>query len=214
MSIRIVLVDDHQILRDALRSMIAREHDLEVVGEASDGLEGIQVTRRLKPDVVVLDVGMQKMSGIEVTRTLAGSEGGPKLLGLSASAERRMIMQMLDAGVSGYVVKSAGRDELLRAIRAVAAGRTYLCPEASAELVDSVRYARNGPQRPSEGLAAREREVLALLSDGHTSAQIAQRLCIATSTVEVHRRNIMRKLELHSIAELTKYAVRNGLTQA
>lgn len=216
MAIRIVLVDDHQIFREALRGLIAREHDLEVVGEAADGQEGLQVVQRLSPDVVVMDVGMRRMGGVEAARRMlaeAGSEP-PRILGLSAVTDRRLIMQMLDAGATGYVVKSAGRDELLRAIRAVAAGRNYLCPEASLALVDSVRHAMKGALRPVEPLGPREREVLMLLADGFRSPDIAQRLNIATSTVEVHRRNIMRKLELHSIAELTKYAVRNGLSEA
>ena len=214
MAIRILLVDDHQILRDALRSLIMREHDLEVVGEAPDGLEGIRAVKRLQPDVVIIDLNMRRMSGIEVARTLSAGGNGPRILALSASDDRRMIIQMLDAGAQGYVVKSAGREELLRAIRAVAAGRTHLCAEASGAVVDSVRVTRNGSLSAAKPLAKREREVLTLLSDGLSSREIAERLNIAASTVEVHRRNIMRKLELHSVAELTKYAIRNGISHA
>src|ERR1035437_7460502 len=129
-----------------------------------------------------------------------------KVIALSTFTDRRIVLQMLDAGASGYVVKSSGRDELLRAIRAVGNGRTYLCPDASAVLIDSIRGRNTAESTVREQLGRREREVLQLLADGHTSPEIGEQLHIATSTVEVHRRNIMRKLELHSIAELTKYA--------
>jgi len=212
MSIRVMLVDDHKILRDALKGVLEREHDLAVVGEASDGAEALELARQLQPDVVLMDIGMPGIGGIEATRTLRAEWPETKVVALSTFSDRRIVLQMLDAGAGGYVVKSAGRDELLRAIRAVAHGKTYLCPDSSAVLVDSVRGKQAAEQTPRDLIGKREREVLQLLADGHTSPEIGERLHIATSTVEVHRRNIMRKLELHSIAELTKYAIRNGLT--
>jgi two-component system NarL family response regulator len=214
MNIRVLLVDDHKILREALHSALERESDVLIVGEACDGSEALQLARELKPDIVVMDIGLPLVSGIEVTRRLLRDHPQIHVLALSTFSDRRIVLQMLDAGASGYIVKSAGRDELLRGIRALAQGRTYLCPEVSAIVVDSVRGKKPAEKPHGERLGRREREVLQLLADGRTSPEIAVALHIATSTVEVHRRNIMRKLDLHSVAELTKYAIRNGLTCA
>lgn len=215
MAIRIMLIDDHKILRDALKTVLDREHDIVLAGEASDGVEALRLVREIRPDVAVMDVGMPNMGGIETTRALLAEHPELRVLALSTYSDRRIVLQMLDAGACGYVVKSAGRDELLRAIRAVAQGRTYLCPEVSAVVIDTVRGGKKSIDKNGDiRLGRREREVLQLLAEGCTSPTIAGRLHIATSTVEVHRRNIMRKLDLHSVAELTKYAVRNGLTSS
>ena len=212
MSIRVLLVDDHKILRDALKGVLERELDIAVVGEANDGGECLELARQVRPDIVLMDIGLPVLGGIDATRALVAEDPAIKVVALSTFSDRRVVMQMLDAGARGYVVKSAGRDELLRAIRAVAYGRSYLCPDAAAVLVESLRGKKAPDSPPLEPIGRREREVLQLLADGHTSPEIGKRLHIATSTVEVHRRNLMRKLELHSIAELTKYAVRHGLT--
>ena len=212
MSIRVLLVDDHKILRDALKGVLEREQDIAVVGEANDGGECLELARQLQPDIVLMDIGLPVLGGIDATRALSGENATIKVVALSTFSDRRVVMQMLDAGARGYVVKSAGRDELLRAIRAVAYGRTYLCPDAASVLVETLRSKKTADTPPSEPIGRREREVLRLLADGHTSPEIGKLLHIATSTVEVHRRNLMRKLALHSVAELTKYAVRHGLT--
>ncbi|MQY50625.1 response regulator transcription factor [Rhodocyclus tenuis] len=214
MTTRVLLVDDHKILREALGSVLERENDLALIGEASEGDEALRLSRELKPDVVVMDIGLPLVSGIEVTRRLLRDHPDIRVLALSTFSDRRIVLQMLDAGASGYIVKSAGRDELLRGIRSLAQGRTYICPEVAAIVVDSVRGRKPTQRINGERLGRREREVLQLLADGRTSPEIAGTLHIATSTVEVHRRNIMRKLDLHSVAELTKYAIRNGLTTA
>lgn len=209
MTIDVMLADDHKILREALRSVLEREADISVVAEASDGMETLRVAKETMPRIVVMDIGMPAMGGIEVTRRLHVENPDIKVLALSTFFDRRIVMQMLEAGASGYVAKSAGGDELLRGIREVAAGKTYLSPEIAAVVIDSVRGKKG--EGEDEQLGRREREVLALLADGKTSYEIGVRLHIATSTVDVHRRNIMRKLNLHSVAELTKYAVRKGI---
>jgi len=211
MSIRLMLVDDHKMLREALRTILEKAGDIVVVAEAEDGLVALERARSFAPDVVVMDIGLVGMSGIETTRRMLAENPAIKVLGLSAIADRRMVTQMLEAGATGYVAKSAGSEELLRGIRAVAQGETYLYAEAAAAIVDSMRkQSLQGKQ--SETLGRREREVLQLLAGGKTSVQIAGALGIAAGTVEVHRRNIMRKLDLHNVAELTKYAIREGLT--
>jgi two-component system NarL family response regulator len=213
MSIRLMLVDDHKMLREALREILEKAGDIELIAEADDGPAALKLARELEPDVVVMDIGLVGMSGIEATRRLVAEYPAIKVLALSTFADRRIVLQMLEAGASGYVVKSAGSEELLRGIRAVARGETYLYAEAAAAIVDSLRtQSQQGKQ--NQTLGRREREVLQHLAGGQTSAQIAENLGIATGTVEVHRRNIMRKLDLHNVAELTKYAIREGLTSA
>ena len=211
MSIRLMMVDDHKMLREALRTILEKEDDIQVVAEADDGATALDLARQFAPDVVLMDIGLPDMSGIDTTRRLIAANPGIKVLALSTHADRRVVLQTLEAGARGYIIKSAGSEELERGIRAVARGESYLCAEAAAAVVDSVhRHAEQG--RKPESLGRREREVLQHLASGKTSAEIAQALRIATSTVEVHRRNIMRKLDLHNVAELTKYAIREGLT--
>lgn len=210
-SIRVMLVDDHRMLREALRTILERAGGIELVAEADDGAAALEFARELAPDVVVMDIGLEGMSGIEATRRMLAENPGIKVLGLSTVADRRMVLRMLEAGARGYIAKSAGSDELLRGIRAVAAGESYLYAEAAAAVVDSLRK-RSLQGKRSQTLGRREREVLQFLASGKTSAQIAEELHIATGTVEVHRRNIMRKLGLHNVVELTKYAIREGLS--
>lgn len=212
MTIRLMLVDDHKILRDALRAVLEHETDIVLVAETDDASDVIRLVQAHRPDIVVMDIGLPKVSGIEITRHLLQEFPGIKVLALSSFSERRIILEMLDAGASGYVVKSAGQDELLRAVRALSLGRTYLCPEVSAVVINTMRGKKISDKPQGEQLGRREREVLKLLAEGCTSPEIASTLNIATSTVEVHRRNIMAKLDLHSVAELTKYAIRQGIT--
>ncbi|MFA7270247.1 MAG: response regulator transcription factor [Sterolibacterium sp.] len=205
--IRLLLVDDHKIVREALCSVLEREPDISVVGQAGDGETALVLVAELLPNVVLMDIAMPGISGIEVTHRIMSAYTEVNVLALSTYFDRRIVTQMLEAGAVGFVNKAAGRDELLQGIRAVVAGKPYLCQEIAAMLVK--------PQGGAETqLGRREIEVLQMLVDGSTSAEIAGRLHIATSTVEVHRRNIMRKLDLHSVAELTKYAIRQGLISA
>lgn len=205
--IRLLLVDDHKIVREALCSVLEREADITVVGQAGDGETALALVPELLPELVLMDIAMPGISGIEATRRIVAENPSVRVLALSTYFDRRIVTQMLEAGAAGFVNKAVGRDELLQGIRAVAAGKPYLCQEIASMLVKT----QSGAETQ---LGRREIEVLQLLVDGSTSAEIATRLHIATSTVEVHRRNIMRKLDLHSIAELTKYAIRQGLITA
>jgi DNA-binding NarL/FixJ family response regulator len=210
-SIRILLADDHALLRDGLRSILARERDVEVVGEAADGRAAVDQARKLAPDVVVMDVGMADLNGIEATRKIRSASPSTRVLALSTHSDRRYVAGMLDAGASGYVVKVSAYDELIRAVRAVVSGRVYLSP-AVANRPGAVRKDAARPEGPAATLAPREREVLQLIAEGHRTPEIARRLRISAHTVETHRRNIMQKLDIHSVADLTRYAIREGIT--
>ena len=212
MSIRIVLADDHKMILAALRSLLEKEIDIAVVGEAGDGAALLELVERTAPDIAVVDVGMPGMNGIEATRRLRAARPDLKVIALSAYSDKRFVLEMLDAGAKGYLIKASAGDELPRAIRAIAQGQTYLCPEVAGTIVEAARGKSSPEVNAAAKLGQREREVLALLAEGKSSSEIAARMHIAASTVEVHRRNIMRKLDLHSVAELTEYAIREGLT--
>ena len=211
MTTRILLVDDHRMLRESLKSILENDAGLSVIGEADSGREAVRLARELRPDVVVMDVAMRDMNGIEATRQICSEDAAVQVVALSSHSDRRYVNAILDAGASGYVLKANAYDDLRRAFDAVLHGRKYLCAEVTGDVVDA---ARRAPREASvyELLGPREREVLQLLAEGQTSSEIAARLSVATSTVETHRRNLMRKLDLHSVAELTKYAIRSGLT--
>ncbi len=213
MSIRTLLVDDHTMFRQALRVMLKLEEDIEVVGELGDGSKIVETVALLRPDVVVMDVSMPGMNGIEATRALRAKHPQIKVVALSASNYKQFIIEMMGAGAMAYVVKSAAGDQLVYAINSAAKGKTYLCPESATLLVDSNGLGPGGASTPLESrrLARRETAVLQLLAQGKSSPQIGKLLHIASSTVDVHRRNIMRKLELHNVAELTKYAILVGI---
>lgn len=213
-NIRVLLADDHTILRMALRALLEREPDIELVADVDSGAEALRLAAELAPDVVVMDIGMPGMNGIDATRRMLAACPGVKVLALSAHLERHFVLQMLKAGASGYVAKSANGAELVQGIRAVAQNRTYLSTEVAAIMVDSVREDALGREVGGERLGRREREVLALVAEGKTSQEIASTLHISADTVIAHRRNISRKLGLHSVAELTKYAIREGLTSS
>ncbi len=213
MKIRVVLIDDHKLLRDALSAMLHKEGDIAVVGEADNGRAGLKIVRQLQPDIVVLDIAMKELNGIETAARIKAQFPGVKIVVLSGYWDRSYVLEMLKVGAAGYVIKAAAGSELVRAIRAVSAGRKYLCPEVTGLMVETA-FAGNGSVGESGiKLGHREREVLQLLAEGLRSAEIAGRMVIAESTVETHRRNIMRKLDLHSVADLTKYAIRSGLVQ-
>lgn len=208
MSIRVLLADDHTMVRQALRGLVEKDQDVAVVAEAKDGQEALARAEEFAPDIVIMDVGMPGMNGIEATKRLLAGQPGIKVVALSAYADKRFVLGMLDAGAVGYIIKSEAGSELLRAIHSVMEGQTYLCPQVSTTLVETFR---GKCQNQRKSLAPRERQVLELLAQGLNSSEIGLRLSIAPATVEVHRRNMMRKLDVHGIAELTRYAIREGL---
>jgi two-component system NarL family response regulator len=212
MMTRILLVDDHELMREGLRSILEREEGVEIVGEASSGREAVALSRKLEPDVVVMDVGMKDLNGIDATRQIRSDRHGVRVIALSSHSDSRYVNAMLQAGASGYVLKANAYADLREALHAVREGKSYLCAEVTPGVVDASLHGSRG-EGESSVLSEREREVLQLLAEGLSSPQIGKRLYIATSTVETHRRSIMRKLDIHSVADLTKWAIREGLTQ-
>jgi len=213
MSIRIVLADDHTILRDGLSRAFQQEDDMEIVGQASDGHAAVEMARELRPNIVVMDINMPSLNGIEATREIQREAPGVRVIALSMHSEKPCIKEIFRAGASAYLVKNCGFDELARAVRAVAAGMTYVSPSISAVVVgDFMRAEEKTAPTAFSLLSAREREIVQLLAEGGTIKQIALRLHISPKTVEAHRLRIMNKLQLDTVAQLTKYAIREGLT--
>ncbi|GGY13921.1 response regulator [Paludibacterium paludis] len=213
MSIRVILGDDHAILREGLIALLEREHDIQVLAQAKNGMELLQLARTLQPDVVITDLAMPIMNGLEVIRRLSAEALPCKLLCLSVTDRPQSVLDALDAGAAGYVLKDNSYEELARGIRRVMANQIYL----SGELIGSVVQARRAPQSVEERirlpkLTARERQVAQLFAEGHSTQAIASRLFLSTKTIGTHRENIFRKLDIKTIAELTRYAMREGLS--
>jgi two-component system NarL family response regulator len=208
MKMRILIVDDHKMLRGALCQLMQAQPDMEVVGQSSDGHDIVALAQETVPHLVCMDIGLPGMNGIELTHLLLKALPHLKVVALSAYSGKLHVLDMINAGAKGYVTKVEDGEELLRAIRAVYNGRLYLCPDV-AEVMTQSLFQQIRPGRPAVALGARERQVLKLVAQGHTSNQIASQLQIAASTVDVHRRNIMRKLDRHSVAELTRYVIEN-----
>ncbi len=213
--IRVLLVDDHAVLRAGLRLLVDSQPDMVVVGEAGDGQEGIWLAGELKPDVVLMDIAMPGMDGIEAMRLLAEKAPESRVLFLSMYQEEEYLRRVLAAGAAGYILKRAAGPELLIAIRAVDRGDVYLDPALTRMLVEDYldRGLAQPPQEepPAVSLTPRELEVLRLVAQGHTNREIAEILVVSVKTVETHKANIMKKLGLHSRAELVRYALRRGL---
>ena len=213
--IRVLLADDHTILRAGLRMMLNAQPDIEVTGEASDGRQTISEAQRLQPDVILMDITMPECNGIEATRQIRRLLPEIRVLALTMHENEEYLFQMLRAGAAGYILKEAADTELISAIRVVSSGRFYLSPSAQSMMVgDYLQRVRSGEERDSySALTEREREILKLVAEGHTNNQIAERLFISPKTVDTHRTHIMDKLNLHSRAELVKYAMRRGLLE-
>ena len=207
---KILLVDDHAIMRDGLRAVLERESDMQLAGEASNGRDAVELALRLRPCVIVMDIWMPGLNGIDATREILSEHRAAKVIALSMNSDRRYVLAMFAVGAVGYLVKDAAASELILAIRTVVQNRAYVSPAVAEDVIASVREAY--AEHPTKELSGREREVLQLIAEGKTSKDIAAALHLAVPTVETHRRQLMGKLGIRSIAELTKYAVREGLT--
>lgn len=214
MPIRIVLADDHTVIRQGLRSFLDTQDDMKVVGEASDGITTVEMARELSPDVVVMDVTMPDLNGVEATRRITSQAPKVHVLGLSMHEGHEIVSEMLRAGASAYLLKNCAAQELSRAIREVVAGHAYLSPRIANDVIHDFVNKGMSRRQPSvfKALTAREREVLQLLAEGSGPRQIAQRLFISVKTVQTHRQHIMEKLKIRNLAALTKYAIREGIT--
>ena len=213
MSIRILLADDHRIVSDCLEPLLNKQPAMEVVDSVENGRMAVKLAQKLKPDVVIMDITMPDLNGIEATRQIIAQCPGVKIIALSMNSDRRYVTGILNAGASGYLTKSCSFEELVSAIRIVAANKKYLSPEVSGIVIEeSLVKSSTANSSVSSILTMREREVLQLLAEGKTVKQIAQKLYVSIKTIHTHRKQIMEKLNIHSIAGLTKYALREGLT--
>ena len=214
MSVRLVLADDHALMREGLKSLIANETDFEVVGEVDSGKTIVELARKAGAHIVVMDVAMPDLNGIEATRKLLKAIPNIKVVALSGHANGEFVREMLKAGASAYVLKARAYEELVRAIREVMKGKKYLSPDIAQGVVDAyVEISSSMSTNPAfVVLTDRERESLQLIAEGKSTKEVADVLGVSVKTIETHRHNIMEKLHLHSVAELTKYAIREGLT--
>ncbi len=213
MTIKIVLADDHQIVRQGLRTLLDTEPDIKVVAEADNGRTVLKLVQDLRPDVVIMDITMPDLNGIEATRQILAESPKIKVVALSMHADSLFVLNMLKAGASGYLLKDCALEELVQAIHTVIAQKTYLSPGISDIVIEDFVKAWSGNRSwVFSLLSARELEVLRLIAEGKTTNQIAFLLTLSVKTVEAHRKRIMEKLDIHSVAELTKFAIRQGLT--
>ena len=212
MTIRILLADDHKIVFDSLKSLLDRQPDMEVVGGAENGRVAVEEVHELKPDVVIMDVTMPNLNGIEATRQITGQYPAIKVVALSMHADKQFVTGILSAGASGYLTKNCSFDELVKAVRLVAENKKYLCPDVTGIVIEeSLSGASGKGSSTADLLTSREREILQLLAEGKTIKQIAEQLFLSIKTIYTHRDQIMKKLHVENMAELTKLALRDGL---
>lgn len=214
-TISILLADDHKIIREGLRALIRQQKNMAVVAEAEDGREAVNLAREHGPDVVIMDVAMPGLNGMEATRQILSDVPDTRIIALSMHSDRRFVAEMLKAGARGYLLKDSAFEEMVMAVKEVMAGKTYLSPTVAGMVVDD--YVRRisvpaGTDTSIPRLTPREREVLQMIAEGKSTKEVAAELTISVKTVETFRRQIMNKLDIHNIAELTKFALREGLT--
>jgi DNA-binding NarL/FixJ family response regulator len=213
MTVRILIADDHKILREGLKSLLEKQPEFAVVAEAQDGLSAITAAKKHKPDIAILDIGMPDLNGIEVTRRIRSEMAETRVIALSMHADRRFVMGILEAGANGYLLKDSAFAELITAVTAVAKGKMYLSPSIAETVVkNSLEKLDRKDEGSSVLLSGREREVLQMIAEGKSTKEIALKLFVSTKTVETHRKQIMDKLNIRTVAGLTKYAIREGLT--
>jgi DNA-binding NarL/FixJ family response regulator len=213
MTVRILIADDHKILREGLKSLLEKQPEFAVVAEAQDGLSAISAAKKHKPDIAILDIGMPDLNGIEVTRRIRSEMTETRVIALSMHADRRFVMGILEAGANGYLLKDSAFAELITAVTAVAKGKMYLSPSIAETVVkNSLEKLDRKEEGSSVLLSGREREVLQMIAEGKSTKEIALKLFVSTKTVETHRKQIMDKLNIRTVAGLTKYAIREGLT--
>jgi DNA-binding NarL/FixJ family response regulator len=210
---RIVIAEDHTILREGLCALLSSQEDLQVVGEAGDGREAIRLIESLTPDLILMDLSMPKMNGVEASREIRKRIPQTKILALTVHKTEEFILEVLQAGADGYIPKDASSNELMMAIRSVLMGKRYLCPSVSKVVIEGYLESRRTAEAstPWDTLTKREREILKLIAEGHKNKEVADYLYISVKTVEKHRANLMKKLDLHSAAALTAYAMERGL---
>src|ERR1044072_3090519 len=212
MTVTVVLADDHPIVRQGLRHLLEAEPDLKIVGEASDGLQAVQLTEKFKPNVLIVDIMMPGLNGLEVVGELKDLSPGPYVIVLSMQSADFYVVEALKSGAAGYVLKETGPSELVNAVQQVISGKRYLSPRLSERLIDVLLYkTEETPLDPYETLTNREREILQMAAEGLTSAAIAKRLSISPRTAELHRGRMMNNLSLHSQTELIRYALKRGI---
>jgi DNA-binding NarL/FixJ family response regulator len=212
MEIKIVLADDHQILRDGIKNVIEQNSTLKVIGEATNGREAIKLCEQLKPDVVIMDIAMEGLNGLEATERITQDNPAIKVIALSMHSNKRFVLGMFKAGAYGYLLKDCDADELIKAIKTVAINQKYIAQKISGIILNELIA---GPQEDGDeesGLTSREKEILQMIAEGKSSKEIGDILFLSSKTVDTHRKNIMDKLELRTLPELTKYAIRSGLT--
>ena len=214
MATKVLVVDNHGILRQGIQALIEKHSDMEVVGQADNGLDAVKLARQLQPDVVLMDVTMPKLNGIEATRQIKSELPDIKVLALSVHAKREFVLDMVRAGVSGYMLKECVFDDLVHAIKVIVAGQSYLSPQIANIVMDSITKDSvfGTVDGDSKAFTPRENQILQLLTEGNSAKQIASQLGLSVKTVEASRRQIMGKIEVDNLVDLTKYAIREGLT--
>ena len=208
---KVVLSDDHSLFREGLKSLLAENSNVEIVGETGDGRSAVRLCQELAPDIIIMDVAMPELNGIEATRQILSECPGTRVIALSMHSSRRFVVDMLQVGASGYLLKDCAFQELATALSAVSSGQVYLSPSIASVVVERITGSAAADFTIAAKLTPREREVLQLLAEGKRSVAVAELLHLSVKTVQTHRRNIMDKLDLHSLPELTRYAIREGL---